>query len=126
MDTALKVLIGLICVPLFIGGAKIMFDPTSMLEKLFVSADGAAGLNSVRGAIGGLLMGCSVMGIIGLVRGDTTWFLAVAAMMAVVTFGRVVGIAVDGMDPNSLRGAVVEAVIVLVMVGAHFRLSITA
>lgn len=122
MDTALKVLIGLVCVPLLVGGAKVMFDPTSMLERLAVDPQGAAGLSSIRGAIGGLMIGSAVMGVIGLVRGDTTWFLAVAVMMTVVTVGRLVGLGLDGMDPVGLKAAIAELVIVALMVGAHFRL----
>jgi hypothetical protein len=117
-----KILVGLIAIPLLIGGAKAMFDPTALVERIGVEPSGVVGLSTIRGALGGLLMGSGAMIIGGLVRKNTEWFLAVAALMAVATLGRLVGLGLDGVDPAAVKAAVVEAVIVVVMVIAHKRL----
>ncbi|MEM7158508.1 MAG: DUF4345 family protein [Myxococcota bacterium] len=121
MDRVLKVLLGLISLPLLGGGLAIMFAPESMAAKTHVLPDGVVGLNSIRGAIGGLLVGSGAMLVTGLVRKNTQWFLAVAVMMAAVTVGRGVGLVVDGFAADSLRPFIAEIVIVTLTVIAHKR-----
>lgn len=122
MERALKILVALLAIPLLIGGAKAMFDPTGLIERLGVEPQGVVGLSTIRGAIGGLLMGSSAMIIVGLVRKNTEWFLAVAVLMAVATLGRVVGLGLDGVAAPGVAAAVIEAVIVGVMIAAHRKL----
>ena len=122
MDLAIKVLIGLLCVPLLGLGLKSMFKPASMLGDLGFAAPGAVGLNTIRGMLGGLLLACVVMLVSGLLLQETVWFLAVAVVMGVAAIGRIVGIAVDGFDKAVVRPIVVEVVIAVVAVAAHIRL----
>jgi len=122
MERALKILVALIAIPLLIGGAKAMFDPTGLVERLAVQPAGIAGLSTIRGGIGGLLMGSGAMIVVGLVRKNTEWFLAVAVLMAVATLGRVVGLGLDGVVPAAIKPTVIEAVIVAVMLAAHRKL----
>lgn len=119
MRTPLKFLILLLSVPLALGGAKFMFDPTSVVERAAVDPVGAAGLNTLRGAVGGLLLGTAGTVWMGFVRRNGEWLLAAGLMMAVVTAGRVVGLGLDGVDPTAAKAAVVELVLVVVFVLGH-------
>ncbi len=122
MDRALKIALVLVAVPLLIGGSAIMFSPHSFVDKMGLAPSGPVGLNSMRGAIGGMVLGSGVMLVLGLVRRNTVWFLAVAVIMGAATLGRGVGLVADGFDPGSLRPFIVELVIVVLTVAAHRRL----
>ena len=99
-----------------------MFAPKSMVRILAVEPVGAVGLNTIRGFLGGLFIGCSIVLATGLVTGNTTFILAVAMIMSVVVVGRFVGIAVDGFDKQVVFPLVVELVMVTILLVAHTQL----
>ena len=123
MDMAIQILVGVLGLPLVVLGARIMFAPAGMLGELGVEAPGPVGLNTVRGAVGGLLLSSAVMIGLGLALHDTVWFLAVAVVMGVAAFGRLAGVLMDGFDKAVVRPIVIEVVIAGVMVLAHLRLA---
>ena len=84
---------------------------------------GIHGLNTIRADIGGLLLVNVIMMVIGLWRCNTTWFLAVAVIMSTVALGRLIGLAIDGVDAAVVPPLVVELVIAGVMLVAHRRLA---
>lgn len=119
MSRIITIVAGLASLPLMLGGLVIMFDPTSVLGRLALTPDGAAGLNTIRGMVGGFLVASALMIVVGIVRRAPVWFLAVAVLMAAATVGRGVGLVLDGVTPLSLRPFLVEAVIVGLMVVAY-------
>jgi hypothetical protein len=121
MDLALQILIGVLCVPLTLLGVRCMFAPMGMLGELGLQSSGAVGLNTVRGMMGGLLLGSVAMLVLGLALHQTVWFLAVAVLMAAAAVGRLIGVGVDGFDRAVVPAIVVELVVVVVMVVAHMR-----
>ena len=119
MGNGLKIIVGLMGIPLMILGLGAMFAPAEMLEKLAVIPQGLHGYSTIRGDIGGLLVGSASMVFIGLWRNNSTWFLAVAVMMCTVALGRLVGFAAEGIDSTVIPPFVVELVISAVMITAH-------
>lgn len=122
IETVLQGLVGLSCLFLVGLGARTMFAPKSMLEILAVEPEGPTGLNTIRGFLGGLMIGSSIVLATGLATGNTTFFLAVATVMGVVVVGRLVGIAVDGFDKKVVFPLVAELVMVTIFVVAHTQL----
>ena len=57
--------------------------------------------------------------VLRLVTGQTTWFLAVAILMAGVILGRIVGVVRDGLDKAVIPPLVIELVIGSVLLAAH-------
>jgi len=123
MDKAIKVGIGIMCIPLIILGLTAMFNPMGLVERLSVIPQGIHGLNTIRGDVGGLLMSAALLMIIGLWRSNTTWFLAVAVIMITVMFGRVIGLVVDGTDATLIPPFAVEIIVLGLMLAAHKRAS---
>ncbi len=121
MNNAIKILIVLLCLPLLGLGLTAMFSPLSVVEKVAVQPQGTHGLNTIRADIAGLLLGTVLMMVLGLLRRNTTWFLAAAVMMGVVAFGRLVGFAMDGLSTPAIPPFAVEVLIVSVMLVAHRR-----
>ena len=122
MDALLQGLVGLSCLFLAGLGARTMFVPKSMFGILAVEPEGPAGLNTIRGFLGGLFIGSSIVLATGLATGNTTFFLAVATVMGVVVIGRLVGIAVDGFNKKVLFPLVTEIVMVAIFIAAHTQL----
>ena len=120
--TILQGLVGLSGLFLAGLGARTMFVPKSMVEILDVEMKTAAGFNTVRGFLGGLFIGCSIVLATGLITGDTTFFLAVAMIMSIVVAGRWVGIAVDGFDKKVVFPLIAETVMVTIFIGAYTQL----
>lgn len=119
MKTGIKVLVVVLSVPLIILGVLAMFVTTSHIEMFHLQAIGVFGSNTIRGVIGGLLMGSAIMMITGVIKNNSTWFLATMLMMAVVVFGRIVSIVVDGWSNDLIVPLVAEAVIIVVCYLAH-------
>ena len=93
-----------------------------MFGILAVKPEGPAGLNTIRGFLGGLFIGSSIVLATGLITGKFTFFLAVAMTMSVVVVGRWVGIAVDGFDKKVVVPLVAEMIMVTIFIGAYTQL----
>ena len=100
-----------------------MFDPTGMIEQLAVDPQGLHGLNTIRGDIGGYMIGVAFMMIAGLRTKNTGFFVATSIMMSTVLVGRFAGLALDGFDTSVVLPIVVELVIIGVMILVHKRLA---
>ena len=122
MENLLQGLVGLSCLFLAGLGARAMFAPKSMIGILAVEPEGPAGLNTIRGFLGGLFIGSSIVLATGLVTGQTTFFQAVAMIMGVVVFGRLVGIAVDGFNNKVVIPLVAEMAMVAIFIVARTQL----
>ena len=118
MDSVIQGLVGLSCLFLVGLGVKTMFTPNSMLELLAIKPEGSAGLNTIRGFLGGLTAGSSIVLGVGLATGNTTFYLAVAMVMGTVIIGRLIGIAFDGFDKKVLFPLIAEIVMVTIFIVA--------
>ena len=99
-----------------------MFDPTGMIEQLAVAPRGLHGLNTIRGDIGGYMVGLALLMSAGLWTKNAAFFVATAIVMSTILVGRFAGLALDGFDAAVVPPIVIELVIAGVMVLAHRRL----
>jgi hypothetical protein len=123
MNKAIKVLLGLLCVPMLATGLLTVFSPMEMLEHYGVDPVGSHGLNTMRGALGGMQVAMVVGMVIGLWRGNTTWFLAVALTGGTVAFCRLISFGLDGVAAADLLPFTAELVLAGLLLVAHWRLS---
>ena len=119
MELTLQILVGLATLMLMGLGTMSMFAPRRMVKNFAIEPVGTAGLSTIRSVIGGLFLASVAMLAFGLLTGQTLGYLAVALLMGVVAFGRVVGIVTDGYDKAVIPPLVVELVIISVLVAAH-------
>ncbi|MEN0068237.1 MAG: DUF4345 family protein [Myxococcota bacterium] len=122
MDLVMQGLVGAMSVMVLGLGATSMFAPKAMIGNFAIEPQGRAGLNTIRGVIGGLFIACLGMLAAGLVTGETLWFLAVAAVFGVIALGRVVGLLFDGLDRTVIPPLLLELVFTGILVGAHAQL----
>ena len=123
MELALQILVGLATVMLLGLGTMSMFAPRRMVKNFAIEPIGTAGLSTIRSVIGGLFIASVAMLAFGLATGQTLGFVAVALLLGVVAFGRVVGIVTDGFDKAVVPPLVVELVIIGVLLTAHTQLA---
>jgi len=122
MQLIIQIIIGLVGLMLLGLGLKSMFTPNSMVKNFAIEPQGVAGLNTIRGVIGGLFLAGLTMLIAGLVAGNTVWFLAVAILLGGIAIGRIIGLITDGVDKAVIPPLVVELVMVTVLVVGHLQL----
>lgn len=123
MELTLQILVGLATVMLLGLGTMSMFAPRRMVKNFAIEPIGTAGLSTIRSIIGGLFIASVAMLAFGLTTGQTLGFVAVALLLGVVAFGRIVGIVTDGFDKAVVPPLVVELVFIGVLLAAHTRLS---
>ena len=115
MSIALRVLVGVVAALFAMLGARWMFAPASIAAEQAMSLGSPLAFNTARGDIGGLFVGGTLLCLVGLVRRQGQWLQAVAVVVGCVAIGRVVGMTVDGFDPESATAFAVELVIIAVL-----------
>ncbi|MCZ6853925.1 MAG: DUF4345 family protein [Gammaproteobacteria bacterium] len=123
MKIALKIIVGLVALLLLFMGLSTMIDPSGMAAQFGVTPEGIVGLSTLRGDVGGMFITGGVLLALGILRGQTLWFLAVALLMGLIALGRLVGFVLDGVEQSVLVAFIVEIVLVVLFVIAHRQLS---
>ncbi len=126
MKIALKIVVGVISLLLLFLGLGAVIEPSVSATQFGLTPNGIVGLSTLRSDIGGMFVTGGVLLALGLVRGQTLWFLAVALLMGFIALGRLVGFVVDGFDQRLLMPFIFELVFVVVLVVAHRQLSTDA
>ena len=118
----IECLIGLSCLFLISLGTKTMFTPKSMFEILAIKPEGATGLNTIRGFLGGLFIGSSIVLATGLITGNPIFYLTIAIIMGLVVTGRLIGIIIDNFNKKILFPLIAEIVMVTIFIIAYILL----
>jgi len=121
MALTFQILVGLATLMLAGLGLMSMFAPRRMVTNFAIEPNGKPGLSTIRSVIGGLFLACVTLLVLGLTTGQTQGFVAVAILMGVVAFGRVVGLVFDGFDKAVVPPLVVEVVIAAILVTAYMQ-----
>lgn len=123
MILALRFVIGAFALLFLFMGAGFLFDPVGNAASLALTPEGAHGLNTLRGDMAGLFIGSALLLVLGVIRREPAWLLAVALLMVVIACGRVVGFVVDGTPAQATLVAFgFEVVIAAVMIFAARKL----
>ncbi len=112
MKIALKILVGLIATLFTVLWLRWMLQPEAMAAEWALSPTGPAGMNNLRGDVGGLFLTSAVFCWLWLLRGNVLWLRAATVGMACVLLGRITGLLVDGVNQASVVSAVTEAVFI--------------
>lgn len=113
-----KGLAGVVCLLLVVLGIRWMFLPHATSGEFGIVLSTPVALNTARGDLGGMFMAGAILAAWGLITGEGRWLRAVAAVIACVAFGRMVGVMLDGYAPMSVISIVIEIVMVTVLLKA--------
>lgn len=122
MDTAAKIAVGLVGIIMVVVWGRILMVPEDVAATMFLLPDGAAGLNTFRADVGGLMLGTGLLALLSLKTKNQQWLLAASLMMACAALGRLTGIILDGSTPSSITSIIVELVLVAILFGSAQRL----
>lgn len=123
MPLFFKILAVVFCIPLFALGMRAMFTPGSIGEAMSIEPHGALGESTIRSVIGGMFISCVAMLSIGVATTQTLWFVAVAIVMCAIIIGRIIGLALDGIDKGVIPPLIIELIIAGGLFAAHFSAS---
>jgi hypothetical protein len=119
MILLVRVVLGLIALFFLVGAGRFMLTPEAMGAEFAVSADGATGLSTIRGDLGGAFLAIAIFVGLGLAT-STRWLKAAAVLLGAVALGRAVGFAFDGFTERAVIAFAIEIVfVVLILIGAR-------
>ncbi|MEJ2089746.1 MAG: DUF4345 family protein [Gammaproteobacteria bacterium] len=124
MEMSLRIIVVLIGLLFAFMGLNLMFNPLGGAEGMGLTPIGELGLNTLRADLGGMFLAGTVLLVLALIQRRAEWFLAVAVLMAVIAFGRVVGFVLDGNPSDATLTALgFEIVIMAVLIFAGRKLA---
>ena len=124
MSWLFRGLIGLMILLFLLMGLGFYLDPVRAAGRIGLEAMNLTGLNAIHGDLGGLFCGLAVLLVLGLLRPASVWLLAVAAILATIAFGRLLGFALTGSSSDdALMALGVEVISVIILLLASRRLN---
>ena len=116
MKYLVEILVVISSLTLLMFGFKAMFMPRTMLDFFDMDPRGVFGLNNIRGNLGGMLIACALMMLIGLFTQNNTWFFASILLIGILLVGRIISFIVDGWASAALSALVIEVLIIGVLI----------
>lgn len=121
MDKAAKIAAGLVAVVMILLWGQILISPDQVAATMHLMPDGAAGLNTFRADVGGLLLGAGLLSLLSLKTGQSHWLQAAALLMGCAALGRFSGIVLDGPTQSSVGSMIFELVLVAILFASATR-----
>ncbi len=118
MEKILKILLVIAGILMAALGLRFMFTPTAMEADFGIIANRLDGLGNLRADLGGMFLGFSFFTIMAARRGKESWIVVPTIFMALILFGRILHIAIDGMSDFALRSTIVEIVLLAIFLWA--------
>lgn len=115
MEKALRILLRLLALGMFIGAVGFIFNPAGMEAEFAVGALETHGMGTLRGDLGGAFMMLAIFTFHGSRPGNAAWLAVPLVFMLTVLFGRTVHIVLDGLTDPAIRSTVIELVAVAIL-----------
>lgn len=118
LKIALRALLGLLALFLFVMGAQYLFSPVATGQQFGLEALDLSGMSSLRSFNGALFLGLGLLIGVRLTGKELSAFLAAALFEAAVVTGRLVSIIFDGSTPQLWLAVAIEVAAVTALVTA--------
>jgi hypothetical protein len=115
MEKALRILLRLLALGMFIGAVGFIFNPAGMEAEFAVGALETHGMGTLRGDLGGAFLMLAIFTFHGSRPGNAAWLAVPLVFMLAVLFGRTVHIVLDGLTDLAIRSTVIELVAVAIL-----------
>jgi cation transport ATPase len=116
MKNLVAILVLISSITLLVFGLKAMFMPRTMLDFFDIDPRGVFGMNSIRSNLGGMLIACASLMLMGLITQNNTWFFASILILGIILFGRIISFIADGWTTAALSALVIEILIIVVLI----------
>ena len=111
----MRALVGLVGLLTTVIGLGFLVRPEIMATSFFVQPTQLEGLATLRGDFPGFFIGASIFALWGAWKADARPLLVPMVLLAIVLFGRIVSVVVDGTGPNTFPPMVAEALMIAVL-----------
>ena len=115
MEKALRILLRLLALGMFIGAVGFIFNPAGMEAEFAVGALETHGMGTLRGDLCGAFLMLAIFTFHGSRPGNAAWLAVPLVFMLTVLFGRTVHIVLDGLTDPAIRSTVIELVAVAIL-----------
>ena len=115
MEKALRILLRLLALGMFIGAVGFIFNPAGLEAEFAVGALETHGMGTLRGDLGGAFLMLAIFTFHGSRPGNAAWLAVPLVFMLTVLFGRTVHIVLDGLTDPAIRSTVIELVAVAIL-----------
>lgn len=122
MTLILRLVLGLAGALGMLIGARMWMDPAKVGEMMGLAGAGPLGQATLRADVGGFFAAVGVLALAGALRNQARLFTAPVLMIALALSGRLVAMAVNGVDPPAIRSMVIEAVLLGLFALGRLRL----
>lgn len=119
MATLLRVLLVLLAGFFVLMGIYFVSAPMEAKQLFAIEPVGRLGLNTIRGDLGGLFLAFGAFAGFGLRNPAGAWLPALAVIMLTIAFGRLIGLSLDGFEPQALVLLSVEVLTAALACTAH-------
>lgn len=115
MRTVMRILVGLVGLLTTIIGLGFLIRPEIMGAQFFVKPTALEGMATLRGDFPGFFIGASVFALLGAWKADARPLIVPLVLLAIVLFGRIVSVVLDGTGPNTFPPMAAEALMIAVL-----------
>ncbi|MCI9845779.1 DUF4345 family protein [Flavobacterium pectinovorum] len=115
MKQLINILVVLAILPLLVLGAVNVFAPLNTFELYGIKPLSIMTYSTFRGAIGGMLIGGSLIMLMGLITKNKTWYQASLLLISVILICRIISVLFDGYTNDLLPACITELYIIIVM-----------
>ncbi|SKC62222.1 DUF4345 family protein [Ohtaekwangia koreensis] len=122
MKQIVNILVIVSIIMLLFLGVRNMFFPSNTFEQYGIKLESVLTFNTFRGAISGMLIGISMILLMGLLTRNKTWYHSSQLLILVILFGRIFSVMVDGWTNAVMPPIVVEVFIITVLYFASKQL----
>lgn len=115
MKQLINILVVLAIIPLLVLGLANVFAPLNTFDMYGIKPIGIMSYSTFRGAIGGMLIGGSLIMLMGLITKNKTWYQASLLLIGVIFVCRIISVVFDGYTNDLLPAGITELYIIVVM-----------
>ena len=125
MKKVINTLVVLGIAPLFLLGAVNVIAPSNTFALYGIEPLGILTYSTLRGAIGGVLIGGGLLMLIGLITKNKTWYQSALIIIATILICKFISVIFDGWTSELLPAILTELYVVVVMFFAAKQIDVS-
>ncbi|MEO0564641.1 MAG: DUF4345 family protein [Chloroflexota bacterium] len=119
MKNTAKALAAVIALLFFVFGVRYMFAPAGVLEAAGLEATSILGLATARALIGGSFLTFGILIVMHVIVSENHGVMRMVILFLLISIiGRVLGLFIDGINPEAIRNLVPVSLMLLVSIGS--------
>ena len=97
--------------------------PDNLLNIFHLAYDGASGLSTLRGDLGGRFGALGVVMLLGLMKGKSFWLVPAGVLLSAIIAGRIIGLVFDGYVFHTVAMMGIEVVMLVTIIIGYMKMT---